>query len=385
MTVHLAHPHPSNGYAQESPPTPPTVLAARSLTIGYRHGRRVTALAHHLDLALQAGELVCLLGPNGAGKSTLMRTLAGLQPPLEGQIILDGVPLHRLRPRQVARRLSVVLTERVDVGNLSAYALVALGRHPYTGWTGTLTPVDEAVVAWALQAVGATHLAARSVLELSDGERQKVMIARALAQEPLVMLLDEPTAFLDLPRRVEIMDVLGRLTRDGQRAVLLSTHDLDLALRTADRLWLMAADGTLQVGVPEDLVLSGAFQRVFAGEGVHFDPTTGAFQLHRPVAGVVWLHGQGVPALWTARGLERVGYRVITDAHPPAEAMAQVWVHEDGDDPRWRIRVGDREVWADSVAQVLAVVRASGGGPRPAASGERPLAAPVGANRFPSP
>ena len=241
-----------------------TVLRTRDLSIGYRRARKApVVIASDLNFSLGPGELVCLLGPNGAGKSTLMRTLARLQPSLSGQIWLDERPLDDLRPGQLARRLSIVLTDRVDVGAMSGYGLVSLGRHPYTGWTGTLSVQDQQIVQWALHAVRAKDLSDRLTVEMSDGERQKVLIARALAQQPRVMLLDEPTAFLDLPRRVEVMDLLRQLASENSQAILLSTHDLDLALRNADRLWLLSADGELFDGAPEDLILNGAFERVF--------------------------------------------------------------------------------------------------------------------------
>ena len=153
--------------------------------------------------------------------------------------------------------------------------MVTLGRHPYTNWWGNLSREDEEIVHWAIKSVGALNLAARQVSELSDGERQKIMIARALAQSPMVMLLDEPTAFLDLPRRVEIMQLLRNLARETNQAILLSTHDLNLALRLADQIWLLNSHGILQVGAPEDLVLSGAFAHTFDSEGVEFDIFSG--------------------------------------------------------------------------------------------------------------
>jgi len=292
------------------------VLRAESLSIGYRRVRKAAAVVSSgLRFALRPGELVCLLGPNGAGKSTLMRTLARLQPALSGRIWLDERPLEALRPGQLARRLSVVLTDRVDVGAMSGFGLASLGRHPYTGWTGTLNERDVRIVQWALQAVRAEGLADRLIVEMSDGERQKILIARALAQEPRVMLLDEPTAFLDLPRRVEVMDLLRRLARENGQAILLSTHDLDLALRNADRLWLLSADGALYDGAPEDLVLSGAFERVFAAEGVSFDRDRGSFHTREESCGVVLLQGEGVAAHWARRALERIGYAVEEVAH----------------------------------------------------------------------
>ncbi|MEO0562833.1 MAG: ABC transporter ATP-binding protein, partial [Chloroflexota bacterium] len=229
-----------------------TVLETHNLSVGYP----AHTVASELSLSLASGELVCLLGPNGAGKSTLMRTVAGMQPILAGRVTIGPDDLARLSPRERAARLSVVLTERPNLGLLNGYALVALGRHPYTDWTGRLSPHDEAVVRWAVEAVDATDLADRPMTKLSDGQRQKLMIARALAQESEVMLLDEPTAFLDLPRRAEVMGLLRNLAAQTGRAILLSTHDLDLALRTADKLWLMS-EGAVRVGTPEDLVLSG--------------------------------------------------------------------------------------------------------------------------------
>ena len=286
-------------------------LQARELAIGYRPSRQpAKEIAAQLNLDLQPGQLVCLLGPNGAGKSTLMRTLAGMQPPLRGSVLLHGANITTLHPPGLAQQLSVVLTEQVDVGLLSAYALVALGRYPHTDWRGTLTAADELVIQQAIIAVGAEALASRLVSELSDGERQKVMIARALAQEPKLMILDEPTAFLDLPRRVEIMQILRRLAHEQACAILLSTHDLDLALRSADAIWLMA-DGQLHVGAPEDLVLNGTFGRAFASEGVTFNPLTGSFQIDQAHKGEIDVIGDGIQAVWTIRGLERIGYKIV--------------------------------------------------------------------------
>lgn len=291
-----------------------TVLRTSDLSIGYRRARKApVVIASDLNFSLRPGELVCLLGPNGAGKSTLMRTLARLQPSLSGQIWLDERPLDELRPGQLARRLSIVLTDRVDVGAMSGYGLVSLGRHPYTGWTGTMSEQDQQIVQWALQAVRARELSDRLTVEMSDGERQKVFIARALAQQPRVMLLDEPTAFLDLPRRVEVMDLLRQLASENSQAILLSTHDLDLALRNADRLWLLSADGELLEGAPEDLILNGAFERVFSAEGVTFDRERGSFHTSQEACGRLRLQGDGVAAFWTRRALERIGYSVERD------------------------------------------------------------------------
>ncbi|WP_017651648.1 ABC transporter ATP-binding protein [Fortiea contorta] len=287
------------------------ILTTHSLSIGYQTSRKTFRnIASDISVSLQAGELVCLLGPNGAGKSTLLRSLAGMQAPISGEVRLLGDNIYNLPPQKLAKRLSLVLTEKVEVGMLSAHTLVTMGRYPYTNWWGNLTPEDEAIVNWAIKSVGGLHLAHRQISELSDGERQKIMIARALAQSPIVILLDEPTAFLDLPRRVEIMQLLRQLAKENNQAILLSTHDLNLALRLADKIWLLATKGILHVGAPEDLVLSGAFADSFKSEGVEFDVSTGEFHLHTPRKGEINIIGEGIAAIWTKRALERAGFHV---------------------------------------------------------------------------
>lgn len=309
-------------------------LETRHLAVGYRRPKCVPyAVIEEISVVLREGELVCLLGPNGAGKSTLIRTLCGMQAPLAGQVLMGGEPLEKLSARTLAQRMSLVLTERVAVGLMPVANLVALGRHPYTRWGGRLGLEDREAVWLAMADAGIEDLAHRPVCELSDGERQKVMIARALAQEPQVMILDEATAFLDLPRRVELMHLLRRLTRSRQRAILLSTHDLDLALRCADRLWLLPLGGPLQDGAPEDLVLSDAFADAFANEGVQFDKGSGAFTLQEPKRGAVALRGDGVTGMWTYRALERAGYRVT----PEGRATVCVDVIENNGNPTWQI------------------------------------------------
>jgi len=328
-----------------------SVLQTLDLAIGYRAPRQQpTVVADRLNLALDAGELVALIGPNGVGKSTLLRTLAGLQAPLAGQALLNGDDLHRLSARQLAQRLSMVLTGRVEAGLLSAYELVALGRHPYTDWTGRLTAHDEAVVRWAIETVGAVPLAGRSFGQLSDGERQKILIARALAQEPELMLLDEPTAYLDLPRRVEMLGLLRELAHTTGRAILLSIHDLDLALRSADRIWLLAGDGMMHVGAPEDLVLSGAFADVFRSEGVQFDAHTGSFALSTGCGGVVSLSGEGLALVWTRRALERAGFEVVSNG---TAALAKVTAR----DGVWQVTQNSQTRTFTSVYDVVQALR----------------------------
>ncbi|NPV56082.1 MAG: ABC transporter ATP-binding protein [Anaerolineae bacterium] len=311
------------------------MLTAENLTIGYHR----TPLAAGLDLKLRLGEMVCLVGPNGAGKSTLLRTLAGMQAPLAGTVRLGGNNMAHIPASELAKQLAVVLTGRVDAGNLSAYALVSLGRFPYTDWRGRLTARDEAAAQRAMHLTGCAALAARPIHELSDGERQRVMIARALAQEPKVLLLDEPTAFLDLPRRVELFQLLKRLARETGCAILLATHDLELALRTADQLWLISAWGVFEAGLPEELALNGALAHTFQDEGVMFDHATGTFTMHQPTNGSLCLVGEGLAAIWTRRALERIGY-TVKDAD--ADLPLRVAVSETDGQRQWCVTTPQR-------------------------------------------
>ncbi len=326
-----------------------TTLQTHNLAIGYTAARRDPVLvAQGLNLSLRDGELVCLLGPNGAGKSTLMRTLAGMQSPLAGHTTLRDTDITTLTSQQRATRLSIVLTERPNLGLLNGYALVALGRHPYTDWTGRLDSYDEAVIRWAVDAVGATDIAENPVMQLSDGQRQKLMIARALAQESDLILLDEPTAYLDLPRRAEVMQLLRHLAASTGRAILLSTHDLDLALRSADRLWLMSG-GQVQTGAPEDLVLSGAFEQAFSSAGIVFDRETGTFGVKRKRGRAAYVASGGIQATWTRRALQRAGFSLTADA---TEATIQIEI-SNGTSPVWHLHEGGNHTTHRTIADLL--------------------------------
>ena len=233
-----------------------------NLAIGYTNRHSVKTVAEGITETIYSGELTCLLGENGAGKSTLLRTLSGFLPPLSGEISILGKPLSGYKEKDLATVIGVVLTERTNLQNMTVEELVGMGRSPYTGFWGRLSPEDRAKVGEALELVGITALRGRLVQTLSDGERQKVMIAKALAQETPIIFLDEPTAFLDYPSKVEILRLLGRLSRDFGKTIFLSTHDLELALRVADRVWLMSRQAGVQTGLPANLIV---------------DPETGRF------------------------------------------------------------------------------------------------------------
>ncbi|MDS1270316.1 ABC transporter ATP-binding protein [Lipingzhangella sp. LS1_29] len=287
-------------------------LVLEQLSVGYRDsGRNWVPVLRQVTAEARRGELTVLLGPNGAGKSTLVRTVCGLAPPLSGHCYLDGVDLARMSDSERSRSLAVVLTERGVPGLVRARELVALGRHPHTGLTGRLNAHDHRRIAWALAAVGASDLAERRVGELSDGERQRVFTARALAQEPSALLLDEPTAFLDITGRVAVTSLLRQLAEGQHLAVVVCTHDLELALRVADMVWLVSR-GQLRSGTPEELSLSGEIGAVFDGDDLVFDTDSGTFRPHgspeQRRSAVV--SGTEPAAAMTARALRRVGWHV---------------------------------------------------------------------------
>lgn len=230
-------------------------------------------VAKDISASLEGGQLTCLLGTNGAGKSTLLRTLCGFQPALSGSISFEteGIrhDLSAMTPKERAKMIGVVLTERTELQNMTARELVGLGRAPYTGFWGKLSKEDQEIVDEAISMVGITALAERMTETLSDGERQKVMIAKALAQQTSIILLDEPTAFLDYPSKVETLQLLRSLCHTTGKTVFLSTHDIEIALQLADNLWLMRDRGVV-VGTPRQLADNGEISRFLDNKGVEF-------------------------------------------------------------------------------------------------------------------
>ena len=248
-----------------------------NLSIGYRGKNGTRVVAAGICAAIRSGELTCLLGANGVGKSTLLRTLAAFQPKLDGEVLIEGQEITTFNDKELSRMIGVVLTEKPDIRNMSVRELVALGRSPYTGFWGTLHEEDWQMVDEAIRAVKIELLRDRMIHTLSDGERQKVMIAKALAQQTPVIYLDEPTAFLDFPSKVEMMQLLRQLAQTQQKTIFLSTHDFELALQVADTLWLMEKDesGThLNIGTSQELAQSGVLARYVERPGISFNPTT---------------------------------------------------------------------------------------------------------------
>ena len=292
------------------------MLRIEQLHVGYRaQGDSETILLPNLHTEVPTGTLVCVLGQNGSGKSSLLRTLAALQAPLQGQVWVGAQNLHRLKAASLVYYVSLVLTEKIQVKHLKAWDLVALGRYPHTNWLGVLQAEDKRQIEKAMQLTNTLHLAARSLETLSDGERQKVMIARALAQDSPLMILDEPTAHLDLPNRIVLMHLLRDLAQKTKKIIILSTHELDLALQNADKIWLLRAGEACREGSPEDLVLNGSFEATFAQENFRFDRLRGKFYLPQKSAKAIKLTGEEpVGLFWTQQALERKGFALAEEA-----------------------------------------------------------------------
>lgn len=291
------------------------MICSKGLEIGYKNNKEnFCSLNSEINIVLGEGQLTCLLGPNGAGKSTLIKTFAGLLNPLKGEIKLQDRPLREYKLRELAKNISVVLTERSQFFNMTVDELVSAGRYPYTGFFGRLKPGDIETVIKAIDIVGLKSLRRRKLLELSDGERQKAMIAKALAQQTPIIILDEPTAFLDLPSKIEVMQLLHNLAAYTGKSILLSTHDMELALKFADKLWLIAKKTPIMEGTPEDLVINGQVEKFFGRKGIHFDKETGTFKLKNGNRKKIQVNGSGIEFIWLSNALARNGYAIVPKA-----------------------------------------------------------------------
>ena len=250
-----------------------TILTTENLAVGYRNGKHQVTLLKGLNLSLEKGRLVALLGQNGAGKSTLLRAITADERPLDGTILVNGKNLLEMSQKDRSRLIGLVSTERIQAGALTVTELVGLGRQPHTGFLGRLDAEDHAIVRQAMTDAGIIDKANEYIASLSDGERQKAMIARALAQQTPIIILDEPTAFLDVASRIETMRLLQTLAHDRGKAVLLSSHDISQSLMLADELWLITTDRQVLTGTTRQLVTDGAMDRLFANRDIRFNST----------------------------------------------------------------------------------------------------------------
>ncbi len=283
-------------------------IQINDLSIGYHSKNDTKLVASHITTIIYSGELTCLLGANGVGKSTLLRTLSAFQPRISGEIALLSRDIQHYSDKELSTIVGVVLTDKCEIRNMTVRELIGMGRSPYTGFWGRLGKEDKQIVEDSISLVRIGNLASRMVHTLSDGERQKVMIAKALAQETPVIFLDEPTAFLDFPSKVEIMQLLHSLTRSTNKTIFLSTHDLELALQIADKIWLMDREKGISTGTPEDLALSGYLSGFFARKGIVFDMETGLFRIDNPYDKKIRLVGDGRKYAMVRKALLRNGF-----------------------------------------------------------------------------
>lgn len=242
-------------------------LHTENLTVGYNNKE----LLGGLNLTLQQGELVCLLGPNGVGKSTLIKTLIGETRVISGSVFFNDKELKVMTPKDLAYLVSIVLTHKPNLANLSVFDLVAMGRTPYTNWLGKLKNEDIDIINQSMQLVKVEQFSIRTLESLSDGEKQRVMVAKALAQDTPLIILDEPTAHLDVNNRFELLTLLKQLAKQTQKAILLSTHELELALKLADKVWLIDNEQQMYIGKPQEQTIREAIEQTFKGYPIQFE------------------------------------------------------------------------------------------------------------------
>ncbi|MEP2024622.1 MAG: ABC transporter ATP-binding protein [Reichenbachiella sp.] len=283
-----------------------TSLHIKNLSVGYANKK----IASDINLNLRNGRLVCLLGQNGVGKSTLLRTLSNLQERLSGNILIDKQDIEHLDRRDLAMKLGIITTDKIGTSNMTVRELVALGRYPYTNWIGQESEKDTQKIEEAISRCKINYIEHSKLSAISDGQFQKAMVARVLAQDTDIILMDEPTAHLDVVNRVEMFQLLQSIKNETGKSILISTHELDLSMQFADELWLMNFNEPIVTGVPEDLGLSGELEKIFFHENFHLDSRTGQIKLKQTPALFFKVVGEEKPVQWVQKALERNGYGI---------------------------------------------------------------------------
>ena len=296
------------------------IIETNNLSIGYSDNRKTVEVKSNLNLRLRKGELCCLIGPNGVGKSTLLRTIGKQLKSLRGHILLEQRSLEKYSSRQIATKISVVLTETIHVPNLTVKELVSMGRFPYSDFWGNLDKDDIERIMESMELVGIQDLSERTFDELSDGEKQKALIAKALAQNTPLILLDEPTAYLDFPSKMNLFSELRKIAHLKQIGIVISTHDLELALKIADLIWLMPQNGQVKSGIPEDLALSEAISKTFSSTSLSFDLKTAHFSYHLKTHHLLHVSGKSIEIEWLKRALLRKGISPDSNIEMPLNA-----------------------------------------------------------------
>jgi iron complex transport system ATP-binding protein len=329
------------------------IIHIKNLSVGYQDGNEKNMVISNLNTNVMSGELIGVIGQNGIGKSTLLRTITRLQEPISGQVLIHGKDISEYHRTAFSQKVSFVSTEIVKLNHCTVRELVAFGRSPYTNWFGKIEHRDELIIDEAIEMVGLSALASRNINQISDGERQRVMIARTLAQDTDIIVLDEPTAFLDLPNKFEVVHLLSDLTRKKGKTILFSSHDLTIAMKEADRLWLIMPDKFID-GSPEDLVLQHKISDIFKQTRLKFDPKKGDFSIRRKSVGTCQLTGKGTPFIWTKRALERLGFDAESEM---INAIINVAVYEHDGTISWELALPDKKLLFTSIYDLAAYLK----------------------------
>ncbi|MFY0606229.1 MAG: ABC transporter ATP-binding protein [Cyclobacteriaceae bacterium] len=319
------------------------LLETKSLSIGYEvSGSPTKVLQSNINVAINEGEIISLMGQNGVGKTTFIKTLSGILPSLEGKVYYGDQPLKQLSKQDLARRLSIVLTEKPFSQNITVLELIAIGRHPYSNWAGMLSKHDKEVIDWAITETNTNYMANRKLYELSDGQLQKVMIARALAQETALIYLDEPAAHLDLYNKIEVMMLLRKIAKNG-KGILISTHDMQVSTQLSDKLWLFNFNEPPKEGTPEDLILDGTLERTLYLQGYGYDMIHGSVDMQIETKGEVALEGDDEVIFWTKQALHRHGIKVQENS------LTKIICQKN----HWSVLSGESSISCDSIRDLI--------------------------------
>jgi iron complex transport system ATP-binding protein len=327
-----------------------SILSTNNLSIGYKEKHKpANVLIGNINFSIFPGDFVCLVGPNGCGKSTLLRTLTGIQKPISGEVLINGKEISVLDRQELSKEISIVLTESFGMVNASVNSIVSLGRYPHNNWLGILRDEDLKIIKNVLQVTGLSSYINKNILELSDGIRQKVMIARALVQDTPLILLDEPTAFLDAPSKLEIIHMLRSLAKQFNKSIILSSHDLDLALQSSDLIMLITKEQKIEIDTPEDLVLNGHFEAAFNKEDVKFSLQKGIFKMNSTRKIKLQVMGDKTETFWTERALERIGISTEPDYTPDGS----VTIVKNNGKLEWHLDYNSQKNIFDSIGGLL--------------------------------
>jgi iron complex transport system ATP-binding protein len=327
------------------------VIELRDISVGYRKGRKLLPVLENITTELKSGEMVCLIGENGIGKSTLIRTISGVQPVLNGTILINGKELIHYHSNELAKTISLVLTDRIFAGNLSVEELIALGRYPHTNWLGTYSSEDHNKINWALDIAGLINLKDHIIHELSDGQFQKALIARALAQDSDIIILDEPTIHLDLTNKISVLKLLKDLSLSTGKSILLATHELDLGFQIADRIWMILDNRSLITGVPEDLILNRTFHKLIKHDAVDFDLKNGRFSVKNNMFYEYNLDGDPVTRFWTSHALKRNHWKVTQENVPvKIKATTNKNIHQ------WEIKLENKIFEVNTIEELIYIL-----------------------------